>query len=867
MGNGSLRFKDNSGNVISFISGSGTDIVISGGTLNLLGMTEVALGNVTISGSTLVNGTQGNQGPQGMNGFQGPTGLQGTTGSNGAQGNQGPTGFQGSTGEQGPTGLQGNQGTTGTQGNQGPTGVQGTNGTVGTQGNQGSQGNQGPTGLQGSQGNQGPNGLQGPQGNQGPTGLQGNQGNQGPTGLQGNQGNQGPNGLQGSQGNQGPNGLQGSQGNQGPTGLQGTVGTTGLQGFQGRQGPTGLQGFQGNQGPTGLQGFQGNQGPTGLQGTTGASAGITGYTNSGDNRILTSVNSTSINAESNLTFDGTNLGIGTTSPSRGLTINRSDEFASLNIIKNNTGNQIAYLGTGSSGAGDGGILQLSDAGVVKVQLYTAGNSYLNGGNVGIGTTSPGWKLDVRGVMTIETNGNDYGVTNTNYVARFVPATGTGGVVLAHNSSISRGYVGSSGSGSSLGFITNLSGVNNERMTILENGNVGIGTTTPLNLFEVSKSNENSSTSLRITNLFNATSSTDETADIDFYQGSGGGYFTSGRIRSFREGDYFSSNSQITGGLSFWTQSSNVNPSNGFTEKMRITANGKVGINTMTPRVLFDVAGQCMVGGLNKSVADDNFFSFSSSENFGSSFRLGVSRTSSGAGASYSLQSIEDGVAFRDLLLQPTGGKLGIGTLTATSDLSFRGSSQVTIGMERVTNSNLQGNNLIISASSATIGATDKNGGDVIISGGVATGTGSSRIVFRTATANFSTGTGDRTPSDKVIITGNGTIIQNGVSSTFVTGTCTANQTVNISFTTVTGGRLRVHAIITPTDGTSIGAQKMSVIGNSTGGISEVVISNTTTATIGSWTFSGSGTFFGVTKNAGSAATACTYLIEVMGNLA
>ena len=131
MGNGSLRFKDNSGNVISFISGSGTDIVISGGTLNLLGMTEVALGNVTISGSTLVNGTQGNQGPQGMNGFQGPTGLQGTTGSNGAQGNQGPTGLQGTTG------AQGNQGPTGLQGNQGPTGLQGFQGTQGTQGTTG----------------------------------------------------------------------------------------------------------------------------------------------------------------------------------------------------------------------------------------------------------------------------------------------------------------------------------------------------------------------------------------------------------------------------------------------------------------------------------------------------------------------------------------------------------------------------------------------------------------------------------------------------------------------------------------------------------------------------------------------------------
>lgn len=146
MANGSLRFKDDSGNVISFISGSGTDIVISGGTLNLLGMTEVALGNVTISGSTLVNGTQGNQGPQGMNGFQGPNGLQGT---NGSQGNQGPNGLQGTTG------AQGFQGTTGVQGNQGITGLQGDTGV---------QGNQGPMGLQGTLGTQGTQGTQGTSG-------------------------------------------------------------------------------------------------------------------------------------------------------------------------------------------------------------------------------------------------------------------------------------------------------------------------------------------------------------------------------------------------------------------------------------------------------------------------------------------------------------------------------------------------------------------------------------------------------------------------------------------------------------------------------------------------------------------------------
>jgi hypothetical protein len=125
------------------------------------------------------------------------------------------------------------------------------------------------------------------------------------------------------------------------------------------------------------------------------------------------------------------------------------------------------------------------------------------------------------------------------------------------------------------------------------GNFGIGTNTPLNLLEVSKSNNGTSTSLRITNSFSETGSTDETADIDFYQGSSGGYFTSGRVRSFREGDYLSANTQITGGLSFWTQTSNAIPANGFTEKMRITSIGSVGIGTTTPQSTLEVHGSAV----------------------------------------------------------------------------------------------------------------------------------------------------------------------------------------------------------------------------------------------------------------------------------
>jgi hypothetical protein len=52
MANGAFKFKDNSGNVVSFISGSGSNISFSGGTLDLSGMTGLTLGNLILSGTT-----------------------------------------------------------------------------------------------------------------------------------------------------------------------------------------------------------------------------------------------------------------------------------------------------------------------------------------------------------------------------------------------------------------------------------------------------------------------------------------------------------------------------------------------------------------------------------------------------------------------------------------------------------------------------------------------------------------------------------------------------------------------------------------------------------------------------------------------
>jgi hypothetical protein len=109
-----------------------------------------------------------------------------------------------------------------------------------------------------------------------PAGDQGPQGPQGATGTQGVQGSTGPQGVQGVQG---PQGFQGFQGHQGDTGAQGFQGTQGFQGAQGTQGFQGDTGAQGATGAQGFQGFQGTQGTQGFQGPTGpqGSTGAQGF--------------------------------------------------------------------------------------------------------------------------------------------------------------------------------------------------------------------------------------------------------------------------------------------------------------------------------------------------------------------------------------------------------------------------------------------------------------------------------------------------------------------------------------------------------------------------------------------------------------
>jgi len=103
------------------------------------------------------------------------------------------------------------------------------------------------------------------------------------------------------------------------------------------------------------------------------------------------------------------------------------------------------------------------------------------------------------------------------------------------------------------------------------GNVGIGTTIPNVPLHIERSIDGGDVGTVISNSFVGSGSTDETASILFsFPDTGAGIYAG------KESD-FTSGLNRDGYLSLWT-----NNDNSFTEKLRVTANGNIGIGTTTP---------------------------------------------------------------------------------------------------------------------------------------------------------------------------------------------------------------------------------------------------------------------------------------------
>ena len=101
----------------------------------------------------------------------------------------------------------------------------------------------------------------------------------------------------------------------------------------------------------------------------------------------------------------------------------------------------------------------------------------------------------------------------------------------------------------------------------------------------------------------------------------------------------------------------------------------------------------------------------------------------------------------------TNSRVGISTSTPTNTLSLGGAAARKLWMERNTDS-IAGNNFTIEAGGASSLGTNLSGGSLLLSSGIATGSGSSVIDFYTVTAGVS-GTADVSPTIKMRLAGSG----------------------------------------------------------------------------------------------------------------
>jgi hypothetical protein len=334
----------------------------------------------------------------------------------------------------------------------------------------------------------------------------------------------------------------------------------------------------------------------------GNSFGTTAILGTNDNQAL----SLETNGSEKVRIDTNgNVGIGTTSPATTLNVSGSTRISAgeLQIEGNNAAlrlyrtsginyfdwasGQNLYLGTVTSVGGAG---------------RTNKMVILDSGNVGIGTNAPTQRLDLSGSLRIRSSGTYSDPTDN---AGFINYDSQGGLFTIS--------ARSNGGSTYMAFRTSNSGTGGERMRIINDGNVGIGTSSPGYKLDVYTSDQtiarfagtNSSQIVRFGNTA-AAQFTDLIMSVDNGQG-----------EIFRNG---SANSSYGGAssLNIWNSNGPIafHPNN-TTNAMFLSSAGNLGIGTTSPTALltmFKTSFDSDADGFKFGYSSDYHHSFSSTFN-------------------------------------------------------------------------------------------------------------------------------------------------------------------------------------------------------------------------------------------------------------